>query len=160
MVYSSGITVIEYKQCQFHVVWLLEPNEGEKMTGKIVPFGYAAKGAEERLAEPMQDENMMLMDIRLKPVSRWRPVWNRGALSAAWKRRYFWVGFKLGNKNYNNDLPIELVDPSGVSSVIELLRQDQHVVLLCACKHYEKCHRKVVTELVQQQLPEVEIDNE
>src|SRR5258708_26699039 len=76
---------------------------GAIMTGKLIPFGYATKDAEERLAELMQDENMMLMDIRLKPVSRWRPVWNRDALSAAWKRRYFWVGFKLGNKNYNKD---------------------------------------------------------
>lgn len=129
------------------------------MTGKLIPFGYATKGTEERLAELMQDEDMMLMDIRLKPVSRWRPVWNRDALSAAWKRRYFWVGFKLGNKNYNNDLPIELVDPSGVSSITELLRQDQSVVLLCACKDYERCHRKVVAELVRQQLPGVEIEH-
>jgi hypothetical protein len=112
------------------------------MVGKVVPFGYAGKDAEERISALMEDEKAILVDIRFKPYSRWRPIWGFHALINRWGlTRYQWEGNVLGNKNYNN----------------ERLQRDENLILLCACSKYETCHRKTVVELLKHAMPEVEV---
>jgi hypothetical protein len=49
--------------------------------------------------------------------------------------------------------PIELADPeAGVRWAIPLLHQGWNLVLLCVCKNYEQCHRKLVFDLLTQRL--------
>ena len=78
--------------------------------GKLIPFGYATKDADQRLAELMRDERTVLVDIRYKAVSRYRPQWNGKALREAWSGRYFPLS-ALGNVNYNNGGPIKIFMP-------------------------------------------------
>ncbi len=56
--------------------------------GTLIPFGYAIPDAETRLNEIMSDPETLLLDIRSRPVSRYRPQWNKSRLKAQWGRRF------------------------------------------------------------------------
>jgi len=126
---------------------------------KLIPFGYAAPGAEKRLEELMAaDERALIVDIRYEARSR-MPQWNKAALQKRWGDRY-WPLSALGNVNYNNGKPIKLSMPEvGIPLLVEGLRKGCTLVVLCVCPSYSYCHRKVVCELVKAELPEVEIVN-
>jgi hypothetical protein len=117
---------------------------------RLLTMGYAAPGSMERLEEFLSQEKVMLVDIRFSPRSRWCPAWNKKALIERTDGRYLHVP-ELGNRNYNQlGKPIELAGPleSARESLVSLLQEGFSVMLLCACKDYEVCHRKVVYELV------------
>jgi hypothetical protein len=127
------------------------------MLGRLTPFGYATAEAEQRLETLMQDEKAVLVDIRYNPVSRWRPLWNRKALKEKWEERYFFYP-SLGNVNYKNGGDIQLNDAGkGIPLLVEGLQKGRNLIILCACKQFESCHRHTVVELVRQVLPEVEV---
>jgi uncharacterized protein (DUF488 family) len=130
----------------------------------VYPLGYSVPGASEHLDALMQDEKMVLVDTRLSPRSRWQPQWNKKALQEQYRGRYLWLGATLGNKNYNNGGPIKLADPDnptdGIARLVTGLQKGYSLVLLCACKDYGQCHRKVICELLHQAMPEVEICTE
>ncbi len=127
--------------------------------GKLIPFGYASPNSEERMVALMAaEEQALLIDIRYKPYSRWRPAWGNHALAHRWKARYQWEGNTLGNLNYHNGQMIQLVAPEqGVKRLVQRLVEGQTLVLLCACKEYERCHRKMVCDLVRRSLPDAEV---
>jgi hypothetical protein len=52
--------------------------------------------------------------------------------------------------NYNRPgEPIKLLSPyEGARRVIRLLQSGRSLILLCACKHYERCHRKTAYDLI------------
>lgn len=56
----------------------------------------------------------------------------------------------LGNVNYNQPgQPIQLLNPDeAVTQAVYSLRDGYSLLLLCACKDYERCHRKLVFELI------------
>jgi hypothetical protein len=45
------------------------------MTGKIIPFGYSSDDAQARLADLMQNERTILVDIRYSVTSKNKPEW-------------------------------------------------------------------------------------
>ncbi len=58
-----------------------------------------------------------------------------------------WVQ-ELGNQAFKEGGGIRLLDPErGVARVKELLAS-RPVILLCACRQVENCHRRVAAELV------------
>src|SRR5712692_2999444 len=126
--------------------------------GKLYPVGYAAQGAMQRVEALMSDHSAHLLDARLAPFSRWRPAWNKKALQERWGARYTHER-RLGNVNYRAPgEPIRLLDPdAGIRTIVELLQQDRSVILLCACKDYETCHRHTIVDLVVTILPDVEV---
>jgi hypothetical protein len=93
------------------------------------------------------------VDIRLRPASRWNSAWNRDALTRQWGIRYLWKGDSLGNRNYkpeDRSKGILLANPEkGVAEVVQLLKGGYQVILLCACKRAESCHRTRVADLIQ-----------
>lgn len=127
------------------------------MIGKLISFGYALRGAEAQLEAFMaEDERALIVDIRYEARSR-IPAWNSDALKRKWGDRY-WPLSALGNVNYNNSQPIRLSMPDiGIPLLVEGLQKQRNLVLLCACIHYEQCHRRVVVELVKETLPGVEV---
>lgn len=119
--------------------------------GTLYTLGYAARGSAEVLKELMTSSEVLLVDIRLRPRSRWWPVWNKKQLRERWGSRYTHEK-QLGNLNYRDrSLPVQLVGPhveEAIAGLATLLVQGYSVVLMCACRDYDTCHRKVVAEMV------------
>ncbi len=120
-------------------------------SGKLIPFGYTIPDAETRLQEIMSIPDTLLLDIRFRPVSRYRPQWNKKQLIARWGKWYA-HNRKLGNINYRDRSQlIVLVEPEPtITEVAYYLEGGYNVVVMCACKEYDTCHRKLVIELIQQ----------
>ncbi len=125
--------------------------------GTLYTLGYAAPGAHEQLDVLMEDPSMLLVDIRFAARSRWYRDWHKGRLVERWGPRYLHER-RLGNVNYQHRRkPIELLDAEGgVAAVVELLRQGYSVLLLCACTDYQRCHRRLVAEMVAERLAQME----
>jgi hypothetical protein len=119
--------------------------------GGLCPLGYAARI--DSLVEALMQEypQVVLLDIRLHARSRWCSAWNKSVLWAKWGERYVHEK-RLGNVNYQyDDRPVKLLDPEAVlPSLLVQLQQGAIFLLLCACKNYDACHRKVVFEYIMQ----------
>jgi len=119
--------------------------------GTLYTLGYAAPGSSAVLEEVMTVSEVVLVDIRLRPRSRWWPVWNKKQLRERWGSRYTHEK-QLGNVNYQDRLlPVQLMGPNveqAIAGLEALLVQGYSVVLLCACKEYETCHRKFVADMI------------
>lgn len=126
------------------------------MSGKVYPFGYSAPGALSSLDALMSDESTLLIDTRFSPRSM-RPEWRQEALQSKYNKRYHWAGHFLGNRNFKGG-DIVLADPdTGIRGLRTYLREGYNLVLLCACREYETCHRKKIVDLLQQAEPAVEV---
>ncbi len=125
--------------------------------GILYTLGYAMPGAADELEQVMQDALVLLIDIRERAQSRWWPMWNKKQLREKWGSRYTHEK-KLGNVNRRDrSLLIVLRGPhpeQAIAGMVALLCHGYSLVLLCACKDYETCHRKVVAEMIQQAMEE------
>ncbi len=124
--------------------------------GTVYTVGYASGAAAEmEIARMMQDTSVLLIDIRVRPQSRWWPHFNKKQLRVVWGARYSHEK-KLGNDNYRDrSLPVVLHGPEpeqAIAGLVALLQHGYSLVLLCACKNYETCHRKVVVEMIQHEM--------
>jgi uncharacterized protein (DUF488 family) len=132
--------------------------------GTLYTLGYADPDAAKHLECLMEQSQSILVDIRYSPRSRWFPRWNRSALTAAYGHRYIWDR-RLGNINYDlqrRKFGIQLAEGhiDAVQKAAEILLQGTSLILLCACKDAQKCHRVVVAKLIQdalQAIKEVQI---
>jgi hypothetical protein len=124
------------------------------MTMKIYPCGYSVDSAV--IAELLEtDPTLLLIDLRLTPDSR-MAAWKRSYLIETYGDRYGWFGQTLGNVNYSNSGPIRLANPvPGIASLVDLLQQGHNLLLLCGCACYHMCHRRLVTEMLQQVIPDL-----
>jgi len=124
---------------------------GKFEQGTLYTLGYAEPNAAERLEERMVHPRTAIVDIRYAPYSRWAASWNSRALMHTYGPIRYQHVKELGNVNYNKpDLPIQLADPDvWVHKCVKSLQQGWSLVLLCACKNYETCHRKTVYDLIQ-----------
>ena len=127
-------------------------DENTQAPGTLYTLGYAAPGATDELEQVMLDASVLLIDIRVRPQSRWWPVWNKKQLRERWAGRYTHEK-RLGNINYRDrSLPVVLHGPNveqAIEGAVGLLQVGISLVLLCACKDYDTCHRKVVAEMIQ-----------
>ena len=126
---------------------------GYEVPGTLYTLGYATPGSADALEELMTASEVLIIDIRERAQSRWWPVWNKKQLRARWGSRYTHEK-QLGNINRRDrSLPVVLHGPhpeQAIGGIAALLVQGYSVVLLCACREYETCHRKVVAEMIQQ----------
>ena len=132
------------------------------MSGTLYTLGYLhPDGATTLMAVMASDPMTLLVDIRYSPRSRWLPRWSKKQLQATWGDRYRHVK-ALGNVNYRlADAPIQLLDPeTGIRWAVEQLRAGYSLILLCACREYDRCHRKVVEEQVMQALEAITSGND
>lgn len=103
--------------------------------------GYTSRKPQQllRLAEML---DAVVVDSRYSPVSR-VPYWHGGALRELLGDRYMYNA-SFGNRTYRQGI-ITLADPD-----FGLKRLDHQgitkVIILCACKDGETCHRKQVGE--------------
>jgi hypothetical protein len=121
--------------------------------GTLATIGYLEPDAQARIEAFLARSRAYLVDIRLRPYLRFRPQWNRPALYARYRGRYVHLR-GLGNVHYQDKrLPIHLLDPEPhIHHLAEHLTRGTSYLLLCACKDYERCHRKVVYERIMHTL--------
>lgn len=118
---------------------------------KLLTIGYTEPDAQARIGAFLAKEDACIVDIRWSARSRWRTAFNKRALQERYGDQYVHCP-ALGNLNYqpeDQDKGIKIADPTvGVWRVLSLLRSGDDVMLMCACKNYETCHRKTVYELI------------
>ncbi len=119
--------------------------------GQLYTIGYAVLEGIEQLQDFLA-QRVFLVDIRYVPASRWRPEWSRKRLIEQFAPYYCHIR-ELGNVNYHSlNLPIQLLDAKrGLARLLPLI-QEHDICLLCACADWHTCHRRIVAELVQQEL--------
>lgn len=124
--------------------------------GKLYTVGYAGLQSIEQLQRFLA-QKVFLVDIRYYPSSRWQPEWSRKQLTARFAPHYQHLR-ELGNVNYHSlDLPIQLHNAKqGVSWIVPLLQQGHDICLLCACADWQRCHRRTVADLIQQELHDIQ----
>lgn len=117
--------------------------------GILETIGYTEQHAVQRIDLFVAQPHSWLVDIRYSPRCRWNAQWNQQALRIKYGRQYIHLPC-FGNVNYNKPgQPIQLANPDKqLSSMVQHLLDGRSFLLLCACKDYERCHRKVVYELV------------
>lgn len=126
------------------------------MMGKLYTIGYTEKDAAQQIEAFLAQEQTGLIDIRYRPRCRWNAQWNKSALQAKYGA-YKYIHLRcFGNMNYNQPgQPIQLLNPDErLHSVVHALFNGISLMLLCACKDYERCHRKTVYDLVMQAVQE------
>lgn len=121
--------------------------------GKVYTLGYAAAGSDADLVRLMADPRMLLVDVRDLPVSRWRPEWRKCALADRWGRRYIHMR-GLGNVNRKEpEKGFLLRAPDRCLYQLRLLLDSGYsVVLVCACGDYNRCHRRLVFDLLTREV--------
>jgi hypothetical protein len=120
--------------------------------GTLETIGYTEPDALARIDAflTQQKQRAALIDIRYSPRCRWGKQWNKGALQARYGDRYLHLPC-FGNVNYaNKEQPIQLARPEEqLQTTVNTLRHGVSLLLLCACKNYDQCHRKTVYDLIQ-----------
>jgi hypothetical protein len=132
--------------------------------GTLETIGYAEKDATQRIDAFLAQPRTGLVDIRYSPRCRWNAQWNKSALQAKYGTRKYIHLPCFGNVNYHRPgQPISLANPrERLETVVNALLRGSSLMLLCACKDYEQCHRKTVYDLImrevkQRQAPESEV---
>lgn len=124
---------------------------------ELYTIGYIEPDAEQRIDAFLSFLGSVLIDIRHTPQSR-LPQFCQQALRSTYGQRYLWVP-ELGNIHYKPEdraKGIQIANAViGIPRVTERLRGGQAIMLLCACKHYEQCHRKTVYEMIMDAMKEV-----
>jgi uncharacterized protein (DUF488 family) len=123
--------------------------------GTLYTLGYAQPGASARLAQLMRAEQVLFLDVRLRPHSRWHHDWARSALSARYGTRYHWEP-RLGNLRYRERTAAIALGSSHQDAIREAAQRSCagcSLVLLCVCAEEGGCHRLLVAKLIQEALP-------
>ena len=107
-------------------------------------FGYSGRHVFD-LARVTSTLDAVVVDIRLCPVSR-QPEWGLGFLKHNLKDRYIRLG-EWGNKNYSSNR-YSNIDISNFEKGLEIFQsiKSKAVILMCACKSNEHCHRRLIGE--------------
>jgi uncharacterized protein (DUF488 family) len=112
----------------------------------IYTLGYSG-WTPEALAAKAEELNALVCDIRFSPASR-APQWRQGALRELLGNRYRWLK-GLGNENYRNGGAIRLHQPEPSCAYIKVtLPPDHPLILMCACRDHQQCHRTDAAQVV------------
>lgn len=122
---------------------------------ELLTIGYTEPNALARIDAFLSVHNSVPVDIRFSARNRWAGQFGKGALEKRYGKQYIHCP-EFGNVNYRPEdraKGIELAWPDlGLKRVAWRLEEGQAVMLLCACKDYETCHRKVVYELIMAEM--------
>lgn len=108
------------------------------MTKQVYTMGYIGKKMPE-IQEIARQLEAVIFDVRFSPYSR-NPAWNAGNFRKVFGRRYKHVK-AFGNAAYKEG-GTRIVDFDAGRKLVEA--SGRPVILLCACRTYEECHRSVL----------------
>ncbi len=116
----------------------------------IYTLGYSG-WTPDALAQVVNLYDARLVDVRFSPRSR-VPHWNSRPLrKLLGDQRYMHV-HALGNVNYRNGEAIQLADPAQGAAILRPVLEKQPIILMCACKNKDTCHRTVAAEFLAEQI--------
>lgn len=108
---------------------------------KIYTIGYANRTIA-TLKTIVERLDAHLFDVRYSPASR-MPEWSGARLRAVFGDRYTHLR-ELGNANYKNDGPIQLVDyVTGKRKLLDITNT-RSLILMCVCGNAYTCHRSYI----------------
>ncbi len=84
----------------------------------------------------------VVVDIRFKPLSR-LPMWRQSAMVRYFGANYLWCQ-DWGSPNFKNGPPHTMLDLDAGWELVS--RIGLPVILLCACRDKETCHRRPLSE--------------
>lgn len=142
------------------------------MNGRIYSVGYEGMSVDALVERLVGSKVTTLVDVRLNPSSR-RPGWSRKALSASLNEAGIsYVHEKLlGNPPENRDSfrkgdgkegretmrkMLSNGSAPALGRLVDLASGDR-VAVLCVERERVRCHRQVVTEMVQEINPAIEV---
>ncbi|MFH1652762.1 MAG: DUF488 family protein [Pseudomonadota bacterium] len=127
--------------------------------GNLMGLGTSNLSIENFIAELKGTGVEVVVDVRANPMSRFRPHFNRERLKNALEAEgigYVWMGDALGNpKDENGERTLDGFKKymqtekyaNGRESLLELMSQHSgNIVLICAEKDENQCHRKLILE--------------
>jgi uncharacterized protein (DUF488 family) len=113
------------------------------LTTKVYTLGYAGVTVDE-LKAVAEALDATIFDVRYSPQSR-NPTFRLAHLKKELGDRYHWLR-AFGNVNYRNGGEILLEDPS--AGMLAVHQSQKPVILMCACRDYDTCHRKTIAEFL------------
>lgn len=117
----------------------------------LYTLGYANWSAAQVAGEVRQRDGLVV-DVRLVPFTE-KPGFSKGDLSAQLGQRYVHLE-ELGNASYQEDA-IEIRDLDVGLHMLETLAEErapESFLLMCGCKDWRTCHRRVVAEAAAKRL--------
>ena len=119
---------------------------------KIFTAGYAQWRDQQSLFKMVLKMKALLVDVRLHPVSRYRPEWTKQELKQTFTK---YIHLKdYGNESFGTDKPAKLLNPVRASD--ELLnwthKGERNFLFLCACANHKLCHRSLAADHFQEAL--------
>ena len=109
-------------------------------------LGYTGKQPEE-IKQIAEELDAIIVDARYSVSSR-VPHWEGVALKTLLGSRYIWLN-SLGNCNYQKQYGEGIMITDFQKGKSELEKLTKPFILLCACEKYQTCHRRKVTEMLQ-----------
>lgn len=127
------------------------------MRVEIYTWGYQGRQVAALEEIVRREEIDLVVDVRGNPYSR-RPGWRKEQLEEVFDDRYRWIGW-LGNENYRDGGPPRLRDPHrGMEELVGVIDGGaRRVLLLCYERDWLKCHRRMVVEMAQERLSDVQV---
>jgi uncharacterized protein (DUF488 family) len=114
---------------------------------RLYTYGY--QGGSPQDLQHYAAAGALILDTRLAPTSP-NPLWRRASLKRLLGDRYRWCK-ALGNVNFRSGGPVQLHNPEAGMDLLDRWIGQSPVVLLCACRDWRTCHRRVAAELAQEQ---------
>ncbi len=135
---------------------VLSPTIPSKV-GKVATIGYHQPQAWQIMTRMVAEQGWHLVDIRYSRSS-YQEEWSGACLRRHFRKSYHAVP-ELGDVNHlAPGNPIQLADPSaGLSKVGLLLEAGFDCLLLCACPDWQRCHRRLVADLLTQVYPQLAV---
>lgn len=110
----------------------------------IFTIGYSQKNAATTLLERTK-QGVTILDIRLKPVCRWNPQFDKKWLQRTFEH-YHHIP-ELGNLHYRGGDVLLADIKLGMAKALSFL-ETEDILLLCACREWRDCHRHTVSTLL------------
>ncbi|MBN1681933.1 DUF488 domain-containing protein [Candidatus Bathyarchaeota archaeon] len=115
---------------------------------KIFTIGYGGKKPDDFFKELDGLNPDIVVDVRENPFKAYLNCYTKNSLENHLKEKYVWIR-ELGNKT--RTLPPTLVDEEeGLKKLKQILQTHSTVILLCAEKEEENCHRNYIKKKIEQ----------
>jgi uncharacterized protein (DUF488 family) len=119
------------------------------MAEDLLTIGYGGKKPGDFFAELEAFKPDLIVDVRENPFHAFLSAYTKKGLEMRLGSRYIWIK-ELGNTS--RVLPPTLVDEEeGLEKLHKLMQQHKRVVLLCAEKDEERCHRGYIKAKLQKE---------
>jgi len=117
---------------------------------KIYTIGYGGKNPNDFFNELELLSPGRVIDVRDNPFRAYLGCYTKSYLEKKLGEKYIWIK-ELGNKS--RVLPPTLVDEKkGLQILLDLCTESSSIVLLCAEKEEDRCHRKYIKLRIESML--------